>query len=104
MASGHVNRANRPNTWLLRPSLPTCPSTHGPKEWRHQNITGCHLHAFDLNHRYAPNEMLRGTLPIALPLEVSPVNFNALLDFAKKELGINNIEWLGVPPWEPILL
>jgi hypothetical protein len=24
MASGHVNRANRPNTWLLRPSLPTC--------------------------------------------------------------------------------
>src|SRR6516165_9008035 len=21
MASGHVNRANRPNTWLLRPSL-----------------------------------------------------------------------------------
>ena len=38
MASGHVNRANRPNTWLLRP---TCdvkillanpePSTHGPE-------------------------------------------------------------------------
>jgi hypothetical protein len=37
MASGHVYRANRPNTWLLRP---TCnakillanpePSTHGP--------------------------------------------------------------------------
>jgi hypothetical protein len=21
MASGHVNRANRPNTWLLRPML-----------------------------------------------------------------------------------
>jgi hypothetical protein len=21
MASGHVNRANRPNTWLLRPTL-----------------------------------------------------------------------------------
>jgi hypothetical protein len=76
----------------------------GPKEWRHKNITGCHHHSFDLNHRYAPNEMLKGVLPIALPLEVSPVNFSALLDFAKKELGIDNIEWLGVPPWEPILL
>jgi hypothetical protein len=38
MASGHVNRANRPNTWLLRPMLQTVkkalanpePSTHGP--------------------------------------------------------------------------
>jgi hypothetical protein len=37
MASGHVNRANRPNTWLLRPMLqmkiPLAnpePSTHGP--------------------------------------------------------------------------
>ena len=24
MASGHVNRTNRPNTWLLRPLLHTC--------------------------------------------------------------------------------
>jgi hypothetical protein len=37
MASGHVNRANRPNTWLLRPMLQMKillanpePSTHGP--------------------------------------------------------------------------
>jgi hypothetical protein len=38
MASGHVNRANRPNTWLLRPLLHPVkkalanpePSTHGP--------------------------------------------------------------------------
>jgi hypothetical protein len=75
----------------------------GPKEWRHKNIVGCHHHSFDLNQRYAPNEMLKGLLPIALPLEESPANFNALLDFAKKEFGINNLEWLGVPPWEPIL-
>jgi hypothetical protein len=39
MASGHVNRANRPNTWLHRPTLQTFkkvlansePSTHGGK-------------------------------------------------------------------------
>jgi hypothetical protein len=37
MASGHVNRASRPNTWLLRPTLQVKillanpePSTHGP--------------------------------------------------------------------------
>ena len=38
MASGHVNRANRPNTWLLRPTAACVkktlanpePSTHGP--------------------------------------------------------------------------
>jgi hypothetical protein len=38
MASGHVNRTNRPNTWLHRPSLRVTiplanpePSTHGTK-------------------------------------------------------------------------
>ena len=38
MASGHENRANRPNTWLLRPTAARVkktlanpePSTHGP--------------------------------------------------------------------------
>ena len=37
MASGHEYRANRPNTWLLRPTLQVKillanpePSTHGP--------------------------------------------------------------------------
>jgi hypothetical protein len=40
MASGHVNRAQRPNTWLLRPNPAGVkkvlanpePSTHGPFE------------------------------------------------------------------------
>jgi len=40
MASGHVNRINRPNTWLHRPMLQnvkkalanTEPSTHGTKQ------------------------------------------------------------------------
>ena len=39
MASGHVNRVNRPNTWLHRPMLQNVkkalanpePSTHGPE-------------------------------------------------------------------------
>src|SRR5262245_51618041 len=47
MASGHVNRANRPNTWLLRPMLRVKillanpePSTHGPKR-RSENVCSC---------------------------------------------------------------
>jgi hypothetical protein len=39
MASGHGYRANRPNTWLLRPTLQVKillanpePSTHGPTQ------------------------------------------------------------------------
>jgi hypothetical protein len=47
MASGHVNRANRPNTWLHRPMLQrekalanTEPSTHGPSLPR-ANATAC---------------------------------------------------------------
>jgi len=30
MASGHVNRANRPNTWLLRPLLHAWKSSFQP--------------------------------------------------------------------------
>ena len=40
MASGHVNRTQRPNTWLHRPSCDvkillanSGPSTHGPSVW-----------------------------------------------------------------------
>ena len=50
MASGHVNRVNRPNTWLHRPMLHTFkkvlansePSTHGGKA----DMTVCEKSAF----------------------------------------------------------
>jgi hypothetical protein len=48
VASGHVNRTQRPNTWLLRPALRRDrsldnpePSTHGP--WRTSAIVGRHV-------------------------------------------------------------
>ena len=52
MASGHVNRINRPNTWLHRPMLQNVkkalanpePSTHGTKltcrSSRHTSVVG----------------------------------------------------------------
>jgi hypothetical protein len=48
MASGHVNRVNRPNTWLHRPMLQNVkkvlansePSTHGTfRKWRRRELT-----------------------------------------------------------------
>jgi hypothetical protein len=53
MASGHVNRTKRPNTWLHRPMLQNVkkalanpePSTHGtfrtwPPRWRRSAVEG----------------------------------------------------------------
>jgi hypothetical protein len=75
----------------------------GPKAWQNRVIEGCHHHIFELNLRYAPKEINRGGLPIALPLEASPKDFNSLLDFVHKEFRITNIQWVEVPPWEPAL-
>jgi hypothetical protein len=44
MASGHVSRANRPNTWLLRPTLHSEDSSCQPgavHTWPFATI-GCH--------------------------------------------------------------
>jgi hypothetical protein len=76
----------------------------GPPKWRNKMIIGCHHHRFDLNLKYAPKVLGRGNLPIAVPLDASPTSFFEVLDLVKKEFRINNIEWLGVPPWEPSLL
>jgi hypothetical protein len=75
----------------------------GPKAWQNRIIEGCHHHSFDLNQRYALKDLNRGSLPIALPLEASPKDFNSLLLFVHKEFRITNIQWVEVPPWEPAL-
>ncbi len=75
----------------------------GPKEWQHRLIGGCHHHSFELNIKHASKELNRGQLPVALPLEDSPKDFDSLLMFVHKEFRITNIEWVEVPPWEPAL-
>lgn len=76
----------------------------GPKEWLHKQIAGCHYHTFDLNQRYAAKDMAKGILPIAIPLENSPEDFDQLLVLVKEEFRISNIEWLEAPPWSPTLV
>jgi hypothetical protein len=56
MASGHMNRVKRPDTWLHRPMLQTVkrvlanpePSTHDPcRKARLLTNGGCHVHGYE---------------------------------------------------------
>ncbi|SRR5579871_4771919 len=77
----------------------------GPKEFQNKLIEGCHRHPFDLNWKHARKELTEaGNLPIAVPLETSPKDFDSLLQFVKKDFTITNVEWIEVPPWEPTLV
>jgi hypothetical protein len=60
MASGHVNRINRPNTWLHRPMLQnvkkalanTEPSTHGTfRTWRDVSLESAMSTEADMSGR-----------------------------------------------------
>src|SRR5262249_7632272 len=74
MASGHVNRANRPNTWLHRPATrreillanPE-PSTHGTKRTcRHVPSMSAFAAKADIKQSTHPN-------PGGLPGRVTPI-------------------------------
>jgi len=65
MASGHVNRANRPNTWLLRPLLQSEDSSCQPgavHTWPDADLPQrqllCRLFGVKRT-RYAPRELFR---------------------------------------------
>lgn len=76
----------------------------GPKEFRHVIQVGSHHHRFDLNWARSPEGVLRGDLPIAVPIIDDPQNFRALLALVGKEFRINKIQQVTVPPWEPAML
>lgn len=75
----------------------------GPVEWHYREIDGSHHHRFDLNWFAAENRMLANNLPIAVPITNVPADYAALLEFAGRELRIDNLVDAPVPPWEPIL-
>jgi hypothetical protein len=86
-----------------RPLNPHSNKGLGPKHLRHVIQSGSHHHCFDLNWQRSKDEVLRGELPIALPIE-DPGNFRALLAVVGKEFRIDNIQLVTSPPWEPTLL
>jgi hypothetical protein len=76
----------------------------GPKQLQNVIQDGSHHHRFDLNWQRSPAAVLRGELPIAVPLDDDPTNFRALLAVVGKEFRIRRIQSVTVPPWEPAML
>lgn len=76
----------------------------GPKEFRNIILDGSHHHRFDLNWQRSEAAVLRGELPIAVPLNNEPANFRALLAIVGEEFRIRRIQSIPVPPWEPSML
>jgi hypothetical protein len=76
----------------------------GPKNLRHMIQSGSHHHRFDLNWAHSSESVLRGDLPIAVPLNEEPQSFRALLAVVGKEFKIRRIQSITVPPWEPSML
>jgi hypothetical protein len=76
----------------------------GPKPFRHILQDGSHHHRFDLNWARSNEAVLRGELPIAVPLNPNPKNFRDLLGVVEKEFRIDAIQQIGIPPWEPTML
>jgi hypothetical protein len=75
----------------------------GPKHLRHIIQSGSHHHCFDLNWQRSHEAVLRGELPIAVPID-DPNNLRALLAVVGKAFRINNIQLITPPPWEPMML
>jgi hypothetical protein len=70
MASGHVNRIYRPNTWLHRPMLQNVkkalansePSTHGTsRTWRDVGLESVMRSRTDVSQRGPPDQIQRKT-------------------------------------------
>lgn len=76
----------------------------GPKQFRHKLLVGSHHHRFDLNWERSPEAVLRGDLPIAVPINDDPKGFRPLLAVVGKEFKIIKIQQIPIPPWEPSML
>jgi hypothetical protein len=75
----------------------------GPKHLQHIIQDGSHHHPFNLNWERSQTAVLRGELPIAVPID-DPGSFRGLLAVVGKEFRIRRIQCVAVPPWEPKLL
>ena len=67
-------------------------------------ITGSHAHPFHLNWIDDHQRMRSGNLPFAEPLHPDPIDFVALLAFARTFFRINGINRLPTPEWAPKML
>src|SRR5262249_54217636 len=75
-----------------------------PPELRLLHVRGTHHHEFNVNWAYAPGQVRRGNLLIAVPITDEPQTFEELLAFLGEELTIGNIGLVPRPPWQAGLL
>jgi hypothetical protein len=90
-----------------RPLNPHSNKGIGPKHLQHAIQDCSHLHPFDLNWERSQEAVLRGDLPIAVPLTEhwpEPENFRAFLAVVGKAFRIRNIQIVTPPPWQPTML
>lgn len=76
----------------------------GPVELRNVPQKCSHDHGFDLNWGEDPKAVRRGELPLAVPINQNPQDFEGLLAFVKKEFRISNVELIERPPWREAFL
>lgn len=76
----------------------------GPQKFRYIQQKYSHHHRFDLNWERSQEAVLKGDLPIAIPLDPDPPNYRELLAVVGKEFRINKIQSVTVPPWAPAML
>ncbi|MEQ8447367.1 MAG: hypothetical protein RIB57_15895 [Pelagibacterium sp.] len=94
----HVSRLD----W--RPRAPHTNRGAGPEELRFSPISGSHWHPFQLNAELGVEAVLSmGNLPVALPIDPDPLDFNALKNTLRELFRIGNAQEIGLPPWSPEL-
>lgn len=86
-----------------RPLRPHCNKNKGPNRYRFIEISGSHVHSFELNKDSLENFRGNKNLPIAEPLEGDP-DFNVLYTILSAKMAVSDTGFITEPEWEGRLL
>ncbi|RNF33977.1 hypothetical protein A7A09_013815 [Paracoccus methylarcula] len=82
-----------------RPRSPHNNKGLGPLEYRYIALTGTHIHPFDLNWAYSQNQVRKGNLPIAVPVQQEIGSYDEALAFVETKFRIKGVTGIPAPPW-----
>jgi len=85
LKGGHSNKRGLPATWEGA-SVPS-------------RVENTHLHPFELNWTGSVRRMLKGNLPVAVPIREELQTFADLCGFAEIRFRINNMSLVSEPNW-----
>ena len=76
----------------------------GPSQYRLKKIDTSHIHRPEENFELGLEKaILRGNLPIAIPLESNPQDWEALMALAGGLLNVRDLAKIKEPPWKAML-